>query len=269
MSDAIPKVIHQTYPVKAGLAADLSENINHTRALNPQWQYRLYDDADIEVFIVEYYGAAVLDCYRKINPDYGAARADLFRYLLIYALGGVYLDIKARVAQPFEDVITGSDRFILSQWDNDPQGSHPGWGVHPDLADVDGGEYQQWHIIAVAGHPYLKAVIEAVLNNIESYSAFKQGVGRLGVLRVTGPIAYTRAIESVKSMGVARVVDIYADFGIEYSIYQGLDSQKTHGVFFKKHYTGLNSPVVVKHFLFDRCVTSFYFLKRVFKRLLA
>ena len=44
------------------------------------------------------------------------------------------------------------------------------------------------------GHPFLKAVIESVLTNIDSYRPWLDGTGKIGVLRVSGPIAYTLAI---------------------------------------------------------------------------
>ncbi|MCA3362157.1 MAG: hypothetical protein INF74_09420, partial [Roseomonas sp.] len=62
--------------------------------MNPDWEYRLYEDADCERFIRENYDAETFKLFRSIHPDYGAARADFFRYLLLYRLGGVYLDIK-------------------------------------------------------------------------------------------------------------------------------------------------------------------------------
>ncbi|MFT6754435.1 MAG: mannosyltransferase OCH1-like enzyme [Candidatus Azotimanducaceae bacterium] len=265
MGVVIPRVIHQTYPVKEKLPAVLAENINNTRALNPNWKYCLYDNDDRENFILQYYGTEVLDCYCKIDSSYGAARTDLFRYLLIYAVGGVYLDIKAAVSKPFEKVILPSDHFILSKWD---QCTHPGWGFHPDLSGMPGGEYQQWHIISVAGHPYLKVVIEKVLENVERYNPFRHGVGRKGVLKLSGPIAYSKAIEGIKSSGEAREVDICADFGIEYSLYKkGIDSQEMHMHLFKKHYTKLKTPVISTNIFFSSCVIFLYSLVSVMKKL--
>ena len=46
-------------------------------------------------YIRREYGESILSCYLRIDPVYGAARADLFRYLLLYRTGGVYLDIKS------------------------------------------------------------------------------------------------------------------------------------------------------------------------------
>src|SRR5436190_15289766 len=116
MGTEIPKLIHQTYPDKNKLTPELHENIRNICQMNPNWIYQLYDDKDIETTILRYYNQEILNIYYRINPIYGAARADFFRYLLIYALGGVYLDIKSTTTQPLDENILSDDRFIISHW---------------------------------------------------------------------------------------------------------------------------------------------------------
>lgn len=115
----IPRIIHQTYPTLA-MPEVLRANIDRLKALNPDWEHRFYDDAAIERFIAAEYGSAMLSLYRTINPAYGAARADLFRYLAVYRLGGVYLDIKSRFRGPIDGYIDRGDQFVVSQWSNGP-----------------------------------------------------------------------------------------------------------------------------------------------------
>ena len=95
--------------------------------------------------------------------------------------------------------------------------AHEGWGICPELGYRYPGELQQWHIIAVAGHPYLRAVIEAVLTRIRHYSTLRDGVGKLAVVRVTGPIAYTQAIEPLMCSRRHRIVSASRDLGLKYS----------------------------------------------------
>ena len=109
---AIPRILHQTYHA-ADLPEPLRKNVEQLKQANPGWEYRFYDDAAIERFIAGTYGQRILGYYRRINPEYGAARADLFRYLLIYAVGGVYLDIKSRATQPL-DVLLGFGTVFVS-----------------------------------------------------------------------------------------------------------------------------------------------------------
>ena len=80
----------------------IMNNIDFLIRMNGSWEYRMFDDRECGEFIRNAYGAEMLKLYMSINPAYGAARADLFRYLLIYHYGGVYLDLKSTCTKPFE-----------------------------------------------------------------------------------------------------------------------------------------------------------------------
>lgn len=242
-AECIPKVIHQTYYSKTNLPIPLQKNIGHIKQLNPAWEYRLYDDADIETIIRQYYGQEIVDIYRLIDPAYGAARVDFFRYLLIYAQGGVYLDMKSTTTRPLDDVLLPDDRYILSKWD---QNKYHAWGLHPELAAIEGGEFQQWHVIAAAGHPFLFAVIQQVIHNILHYNVTTVGVGFWGVVRTTGPLPYTTTIEAIRHLHSYRHVEIEQDLGIIYSIYDShsTDPKQNHRHTSKKHYSELEIPVI-------------------------
>jgi mannosyltransferase OCH1-like enzyme len=110
----IPKIIHQTFSAQRDMPDFLAVNIAQLRQMNPGWEYRLYEDEDCARFIRENYDADIYRLYEAIHPDYGAARADFFRYLLLYREGGVYLDIKSGCARPLDDIVQESDEFLLS-----------------------------------------------------------------------------------------------------------------------------------------------------------
>jgi hypothetical protein len=165
----------------------------------------------------------------------------------MYAEGGVYLDIKSSVTRPFDSLLQDDDAYILSCWNN------VGWGRHQELKGLNSGrgEYQQWHIIAVRGHPFLRAVILKIIANIQGYRLFVDGVGKFGVLRVTGPIPYTMAILPIEAMYPCRRVDIENDFGVVYSIYESQSKKGGHKKLFKKHYSQLKVPVVTQGWFLD------------------
>ncbi len=258
--DAIPKIIHQTFPHRKKLTRELKINIEHIKALNPDWEYRLYDDRDVIKFIDENYGRDVLSYYLSINPAYGAAKADLFRYLCLYTCGGVYIDIKGTFHKSLTSVIRPDDRFLLSQWRNKSDERHEGWGLHPSLQSIDGGEFQQWHIVAAQGHPFLRSVIKNVLQNIVSYKPSWHGVGFHGVLITTGPIAYTLAIAPILDQYPHRFVDITADAGFQYSIYDR-EQIEAYRKIFQRHYTSLYAPIVKMGFVKEITWDIFYVLQ--------
>ena len=235
---AIPRLIHQTvhnkewtlnHPVLRGASDKL---IN----LNPGWRYRLYDDDDARAFIYRTYGARMLRAFERINPAYGPARADLFRYLLLYEEGGVYLDIKSIASKSFSEVLKEDDSYLLSHWRNEPGESHVGWGLYDGCCGPR-GEFQQWFIVAAPRHPFLKAVIERVVDNIETCIG---AAGQFGVLSVTGPIPYTLAILPLLNECPHRLVDI-ATLGFDYCIFKSNADWQPPG---RKHYSTLSEPVI-------------------------
>lgn len=238
-SDTIPKIIHQTYYNRA-LPAEITRNIGLIKELNPSWEHRLYFDEDILAFIEENYGSDMLHTYQKLSPRYGAAKADFFRYLLIYKVGGAYLDIKSTIDCALDDVLRPSDKFILSYWNNKAGEKHATWGLHHDHPELSQGEFQQWHVIGAPGHPFLKAVIENVYANINRYIPAVHATGKDGVLRVTGPIAYTLAIKPLLPFHSHRLLSSERELGLEYSIYAGI----SHIAVFKSHYATQKASIV-------------------------
>ncbi|MEL7656657.1 MAG: glycosyltransferase [Bacillota bacterium] len=242
----IPKIIHQTYKTR-NLPAELQLIVDQLKAANPEWEYRFYADDDIVRFISTVYGQQVLAYYNRINPNYGAAKADLFRYLLMYKEGGVYLDIKSSFEKPINDILKQDDQYLLCGWDNRKGEKHEGFGLHKELSAIEGGEYEQWHIIAAPGSPFLRAVIHAVLTNIDRYMPWHR-TGMIGVLQLTGPIAYTLAIHPLLSKYPHRYERVHPAYGLVYSALQ-----TSHKTLFKDHYSRRTDSVVqlngIKKFL--------------------
>lgn len=75
-----------------------------------------------------------------------------------------------------------------------PGSRRAGWGTHRQLRHIIGGEFQQWYIVASPGHPYLAAVIEAVLSNINRFNSFAFDNAWEAAICTTGPIVYTRSV---------------------------------------------------------------------------
>nr|UKE82402.1 hypothetical protein KXZ65_12970 [Pectobacterium sp. PL152] len=99
----VPNKIHQIYTKGIHkLPKEILESIEKLKEMNPGWEYFLYDERHIIEYIDKHYGKEMLRIYLSIDPKYGAAKADLFRYLLIYIEGGVYFDIKSSCSIPLK-----------------------------------------------------------------------------------------------------------------------------------------------------------------------
>ena len=245
----IPKLIHQTTTSLRTLTEPFKTNIDRMRNLHPGWTITVYDGADRQEFIRKYFDKEMLRTYLSINPHYGPARADLFRYLLLYQFGGVYLDTKSSATICLDGVLQSTDQYLLAHWDNARGRPFEGWGIHAETPYP--GEFQQWHIIATPRHPFLERVIRSVQMNIINYDISLDGTGKRAVLRVTGPIAYTKAIRPLLGKARARLVNI-SDLGLVYSFLDPSNEEfkrsgrMIHEALTPNHYRSLSEPLVLK-----------------------
>lgn len=228
--DYIPKQIFQLTSNKHKLHSKFKKNIKYIQKLNPDWKYVLMDDDDMVAYLNLNYPPYILELYNKINPKYGAARADFFRYLLMYKEGGVYLDLKSAMKYPLTNVINKNDEYILSHW---------GCPCHAKALNIKHGEFQQWHIICRPRHPFLANVINNVIKNIQNYKE-EDGTGKDIVLDVTGPKAYTRSILPILKENKHRLVEIDEYIGL---IYNNLEDYQS--LYSKKHYSKIREKLIL------------------------
>jgi mannosyltransferase OCH1-like enzyme len=242
----IPKKIHQIITDKNNIPGIIQKNINHLKKLNPGWSYFLYDYVDIINYIKANCDPDILRAYNMINPEYGAARADFFRYIIMYQQGGVYLDIKSSAKVPFDFIIKKDDEFILNHWflntlkkDKIILNSYI-INFYNKYFNYEDGEFQQWNIICMPFHPFLKAVIDNCIKNIYNYD---YGYGRSAVFKITGPIVYTQTITPLLPYYKHTIYDRHEYIGLQFSIYWFLN----HMFVGKKHYSQLKTPLIIKN----------------------
>jgi mannosyltransferase OCH1-like enzyme len=89
--NSIPKKIYQTWH-STKLPVGMYNSIVHLKKINPEFQYYLFNDNDCREFIKKHYDRSIVDAFDKLIP--GAYKADLWRYCILYKLGGIYIDIK-------------------------------------------------------------------------------------------------------------------------------------------------------------------------------
>ncbi|MBV1837569.1 glycosyltransferase family 32 protein [Acetobacter estunensis] len=235
--ETIPKIVHHIY--FCGTIPEVYRRyINQMKANNPDYEFRQYDEASARAFILKYYSPEVLAYYERINPEYAAARSDFLRYLLIYAVGGLYFDVKSGIEGKIDASISGDEGFILTQWQNQPGQPDEGVGLRKAVP-IPGGEYQQWHVIGCKGHPFLRAVIPAMLKAVDDYRPWTHLTGRIGVLNVTGPIMYSNTIYPLVSRYRHKLYRYDRDIHLIYAI-TGRDNHVDG-----RHYSVNRNSVVV------------------------
>ena len=110
----IPKIIHQTWKTE-NIPKKWKPFVQKVRELNPDWEYRLWTDLKNEEFVRNEF-PDLFPVYQGFNR--GIMKADVIRYLIMYKIGGVYLDLDYEVLQAFhfgeEKVILPKNRSINS-----------------------------------------------------------------------------------------------------------------------------------------------------------
>jgi mannosyltransferase OCH1-like enzyme len=161
----IPKVIYQTW-YKKNIPEPIQNAINLMMEQNPNYSHHLYDDNDIEDFIKNNFNENIYSAYKCLTV--GAAKADLWRYLVLFKYGGVYLDIDSVIYGKLNELIV-DDYAIISR-------------------EKNYGKFVQWCLIYPANHPILKICIDKCIFNITNRTTND-------ILELTGPVVYSQSIK--------------------------------------------------------------------------
>lgn len=162
----IPKVIYQTWHTNK-IPEPIQSGINKMRNENPEYRYELHLDEQARTFVEENYSKQILEIYDSLLV--GAAKADLWRYMMLYKYGGIYLDIDSVWKKPFKELLSDEDNAIISRENNS-------------------GLFVQWCLIFNKEHPVLKYAIEKACTNILFRS-------QDNVVYLTGPIVFSEAVK--------------------------------------------------------------------------
>ena len=186
---SIPRRIIQTGKTRELKIAAKAAATN-LKLLHSDWEYVFFDDNDVKLFIAEEFPQyeAVFNAFH-----HAIQRIDFFRYLAVFCLGGFYFDTDVLFATgihellahccvfPFEELTLS--RYLRRRYKMDWEIGNYGFG-------------------AVAGHPFLNAVIQNCIRAQQDPNWVKpmmQGIPRLFraefyVLNTTGPGLLSRTL---------------------------------------------------------------------------
>ena len=85
--------VHVTWKTRLLSESD-RERLKSWELLNPGWSVKLYDDQDAAAWINSHTNVKVRSAYHQLTS--GPAKADLFRYSILYKEGGAYVDVDCR-----------------------------------------------------------------------------------------------------------------------------------------------------------------------------
>jgi inositol phosphorylceramide mannosyltransferase catalytic subunit len=94
----IPKIIHQTWK-NDNVPRMWSRLQAKVKSLHPDWEYRLWTDKENRTFVEQEF-PEFIETYDGLAKN--IMRADVIRYLIMYKLGGLYLDLDYEMLKPFD-----------------------------------------------------------------------------------------------------------------------------------------------------------------------
>ena len=159
----IPRIIHQTF-IQQEVSKKMYETSLKWSKLNPEYEYRFYDNKDCRDIIKNNFKEDVLNAYDTLLP--GAYKSDLWRACILYLYGGVYIDIAMEPLIPLRDIIEYNINFILTR-------------------DTPAGKSYLYNafIGIIPKHPIILLYIKKIVLNVEK----RWYGGKDDYLLITGP----------------------------------------------------------------------------------
>ena len=215
---SIPKVIYQTYKTSK-LPLIFKWHIHNLKKKNTAYDYQFYDDNRVESFILNEFGDDIFKLFKRINI--GAAKADFFRYAILFKKGGIYLDIDSRILYEIDNFVKPDDKAVISYEKNMKH-------------------FIQFALFFEANHPFLKRTLDLIFDNIIN-NAYPYDTHKM-----TGPTVFTQAVkECIKeSPNIS-----YRTLGVDYEgkVQFSFPTSKTflYGFSRKNHWKKLSSKIPV------------------------
>lgn len=187
----IPRIIWQTNFTEK-FTFPVYVNYLFNRKQTPSFEHRFVGDDAQEKYIREHASERTYKAYQRLTD--GAAKADLWRLVVLYNEGGVYMDIDATLVCDLERMLVGRENLFILNYD----------------------QFSQFFMATVPRHPLFVKMIERVVDNIENYSSKER---KLSVFHTTGPGAIADLLPDSSTWVSHKLVSVQGAFTSEYFQY--------------------------------------------------
>ncbi|GAB1319533.1 Glycosyltransferase sugar-binding region containing DXD domain-containing protein [Madurella fahalii] len=207
-----PKKIWQTWKVNPLRFEE--RDLNTARSWvskNPEYRYEVLTDDNDMLYVEWHYGPDgfnrpdIVNFYREVKA--AIVKADLLRYLIMYAEGGLYADIDVEDLKPLSKFIP--ERYTQKDIDMviGVEIDEPDWKDHPILGPKS-RSFCQWTFMCKPQLPVMMRLIEQImtwLNGVAKEQKVSLADVQLDfdqIISGTGPSAFTEAI--IAEMNLAK-----------------------------------------------------------------
>lgn len=112
----IAKTIYQTWKTQ-NLPRKIEQLHSLMRKKNPDYDHIIYTDEQMHDYMFANCDSELYKIFEKLNHI--VAKADLWRYTILFNNGGVYLDIDSEITNPLDELIKSSDNAIITAENNE------------------------------------------------------------------------------------------------------------------------------------------------------
>ncbi|MCL2716484.1 MAG: mannosyltransferase [Alphaproteobacteria bacterium] len=142
-SAGIPRIFWLTnYTNKVTLSIYVNYLFN--RLMAPTFEFRFCGDEECDRFIRENFSPEIHDCYSRLQI--GAAKADLWRVLVLFVHGGVYMDIDAALSWSPESFLSADQSELIIR--------------------TKDGKLTNYFFASVPGNPFFRKIADRIVENI-------------------------------------------------------------------------------------------------------
>ena len=171
----VPRIIFQTGRDHASALAKDGVYMRKWSEMNPEYEYRFFNDSDCSAFVAAVGSEREREAYRRVRM--GASRSDIFRILFLKYVGGVYADTDSEPTEPMRALVPSRASGVAGTY----------WPF----------EWMVWE----RGHVIIQRVAALQVLNVMREVAWHRSndPGKCHgahqcVIRVTGPLVYSSAI---------------------------------------------------------------------------
>jgi len=176
--NGVPLVIYESWKTHE-VPKGMRDNILRLLKTNPEFDYYLYSDEECAAFIADNYDQDVLAAFHALKP--GAYKSDLWRYCILYKLGGVYLDIKYYSTVPLVTIIDENPTVYVKDVTS---------ASILSIIQNKSGCFYNGFIISPPKNEIFKRCIDDIVQSS------KDRLYKMGPLDITGPCLLGRVLES-------------------------------------------------------------------------
>lgn len=179
----IPKNIYFTHEDVSNIKPVLN-TINNNIINNPNYEFLFYNKENRYNFIKDNY-LEFLEYYERINDNYGAMKADIFRILILHKYGGIYIDHKVSIENLDKLLFDGKSDYEFYTCDS--SSIHK---INQFILNKFKCKYSNFFIATVKEGKIITQLKDELLERLKNFDNIQNKIlkkGIIGVYNLSGP----------------------------------------------------------------------------------